>query len=191
MNARHLRIEGRVHGVGYRDWLVREASRLGLYGWVRNRRDGSVEALVAGDEAAVRVLLSLVPARPGPGARGPHHRKLRRTPDGARLPARAEPVGRVPKGCPARGASLKVPLLAGHGPLLRDGWPSGRRRAPGKCVYVKSVSWVRIPPHPPAYRLPPCPTILFPTKTAAFIGPFHLRSFPIGPHQPTWYCGAT
>ena len=58
MNARHLRIEGRVHGVGYRDWLVREASRLGLYGWVRNRRDGSVEALVAGDEASVRTLLS-------------------------------------------------------------------------------------------------------------------------------------
>jgi acylphosphatase len=64
MNARHLRIEGRVHGVGYRDWLVREASRLGLYGWVRNRRDGSVEALVAGDEAAVRTLLSL--CRRGP-----------------------------------------------------------------------------------------------------------------------------
>ena len=58
MNARHLRIEGRVHGVGYRDWLVREASRLGLYGWVRNRLDGSVEAVVAGDEAAVRALLS-------------------------------------------------------------------------------------------------------------------------------------
>jgi acylphosphatase len=64
MNARHLRIEGRVHGVGYRDWLVREASRLGLYGWVRNRRDGSVEALIAGDEAAVRSLLSL--CRRGP-----------------------------------------------------------------------------------------------------------------------------
>ncbi len=58
MNARHLKIEGRVHGVGYRDWLVREASRLGLYGWVRNRRDGSVEAVVAGDEASVRALLS-------------------------------------------------------------------------------------------------------------------------------------
>jgi acylphosphatase len=64
MNARHLRIEGRVHGVGYRDWLVREATRLGLYGWVRNRRDGSVEALVAGDEGAVRALLSL--CRRGP-----------------------------------------------------------------------------------------------------------------------------
>ena len=33
--------------------------------------------------------------------------------------------------------------------LFKDGWPSGRRRAPGKCVYVKSVSWVRIPPPPP------------------------------------------
>lgn len=64
MNARHLRIEGRVHGVGYRDWLVEEASRLGLYGWVRNRRDGSVEALVAGDEDAVRALLTL--CRRGP-----------------------------------------------------------------------------------------------------------------------------
>jgi hypothetical protein len=37
--------------------------------------------------------------------------------------------------------------------VVTDGWPSGRRRAPGKCVYVKSVSWVRIPPHPP-YQAP-------------------------------------
>jgi acylphosphatase len=64
MKARHLRIEGRVHGVGYRDWLVREASRLGLYGWVRNRKDGTVEAVVAGDEASVLSLLSL--CRRGP-----------------------------------------------------------------------------------------------------------------------------
>ena len=68
MNARHLRIEGQVHGVGYRDWLVREASRLGLYGWVRNRRDGSVEAVVAGDEATVRALL-LTCRRGPPSAR--------------------------------------------------------------------------------------------------------------------------
>ncbi|GAA0577632.1 acylphosphatase [Craurococcus roseus] len=66
MNARHLRIEGRVHGVGYRDWLVQEASRLGLYGWVRNRRDGSVEAVVAGDAAAVQELLTL--CRRGPAS---------------------------------------------------------------------------------------------------------------------------
>ena len=58
LEARHLRIEGRVQGVGYRDWMVREASRLGLHGWVRNRRDGSVEAVAAGDEASVRALVS-------------------------------------------------------------------------------------------------------------------------------------
>lgn len=64
MQARRLRIEGRVQGVGYRDWLVREATRLGISGWVRNRRDGSVEAVVAGEEAAVQALLSL--CRRGP-----------------------------------------------------------------------------------------------------------------------------
>ncbi|MBR0681190.1 acylphosphatase [Roseomonas eburnea] len=58
MNARRVLIRGRVQGVGYRDWMVREAERLGVQGWVRNRPDGVVEALVAGDEAAVQALLS-------------------------------------------------------------------------------------------------------------------------------------
>ena len=58
MAARLLRIEGRVQGVGYRDWLLREANRLGLHGWVRNRPDGSVQALVDGEEGAVRTLLT-------------------------------------------------------------------------------------------------------------------------------------
>jgi acylphosphatase len=57
MAARRLRITGRVQGVGYRDWMVREARRLAVTGWVRNRRDGSVEALVAGPEPAVQRLL--------------------------------------------------------------------------------------------------------------------------------------
>jgi acylphosphatase len=48
-----LRIAGRVQGVGYRLWATRIAASLGLRGWVRNRFDGSVEALVTG--AAERV----------------------------------------------------------------------------------------------------------------------------------------
>ena len=57
MSAKRLRISGRVQGVGYRDWMVKAARGLGLSGWVRNTRDGCVEALVAGDKAAVEELL--------------------------------------------------------------------------------------------------------------------------------------
>lgn len=64
MSARIVVITGRVQGVGYRDWMVIEAVRLGVHGWVRNRRDGAVEALVAGEEAAVQALLLL--CRRGP-----------------------------------------------------------------------------------------------------------------------------
>ena len=52
-----LRIEGRVQGVGYRDWAVRTASASELGGWVRNRADGSVEAHVQGDARAVDRLI--------------------------------------------------------------------------------------------------------------------------------------
>ena len=51
MTARRMIATGRVQGVGYRGWVKREARRLGLVGWVRNRRDGSVEILAAGDAA--------------------------------------------------------------------------------------------------------------------------------------------
>ncbi|MXP62405.1 acylphosphatase [Roseomonas sp. M0104] len=64
MDAKRVRIRGRVHGVGYRDWMVREATRLGVQGWVRNCADGSVEALVAGDAAAVGALLTACRAGP-------------------------------------------------------------------------------------------------------------------------------
>ena len=55
-DARLLRIRGHVQGVGYRNALHREATRLGLSGWVRNRSDGSVEALLIGSIEAVDAL---------------------------------------------------------------------------------------------------------------------------------------
>ena len=51
--ARRMRITGRVQGVWYRGWAVDAAETLDLDGWVRNRMDGAVEALVVGPEAAV------------------------------------------------------------------------------------------------------------------------------------------
>jgi acylphosphatase len=52
-----VRIEGRVQGVWFRGWTVQEAIRRGLGGWVRNRRDGSVEALFAGPKPALDAML--------------------------------------------------------------------------------------------------------------------------------------
>lgn len=57
MTAKRLVIGGRVHGVGFRQWMVETARRLGLAGWVRNRADGTVEAVVGGDPAAVEELV--------------------------------------------------------------------------------------------------------------------------------------
>ena len=53
---RHLLIHGRVQGVGYRESMRIEAARLGVTGWVRNRRDGTVEAVIAGHDEAITVL---------------------------------------------------------------------------------------------------------------------------------------
>ena len=66
MATRQIRVSGRVQGVGYRDALRWEAERRGVTGWVRNRADGSVEALLQGPDAAVEALLEW--ARRGPPA---------------------------------------------------------------------------------------------------------------------------
>jgi acylphosphatase len=61
-----LRVTGRVQAVGYRAWAVASATDLGLRGWVRNRRDGSVEALVSGPADAVAAMIAA--CRRGPSA---------------------------------------------------------------------------------------------------------------------------
>ncbi|WP_375413225.1 acylphosphatase [uncultured Bradyrhizobium sp.] len=75
--VRHVLIRGIVQGVGFRYWTRRTATARGLEGWVRNRRDGSVEALFAGPEQAVIDMIAL----------------CRRGPDAARVDSVAEGTG--------------------------------------------------------------------------------------------------
>ena len=67
-SIQHVTIKGRVQGVGYRAWLEYQAIASGLEGWVRNRRDGSVEAVFAGKAQAVAEMVALCRHGP-PGAR--------------------------------------------------------------------------------------------------------------------------
>ena len=66
--GRRVRVYGRVQGVFFRQWTVKKATTLGVAGWVHNARDGSVEAHLAGEEAAVAQLIDHM--REGP----PHAR---------------------------------------------------------------------------------------------------------------------
>ena len=62
--AVRLTVRGRVQGVGYRAWAADTARALGLAGWVRNRVDGTVEAVAAGDDGAVERFIAA--CRTGP-----------------------------------------------------------------------------------------------------------------------------
>jgi acylphosphatase len=69
MMTLRVMISGRVQGVGYRDWMVRTATRLGVSGWVRNRGEALVEAVVQGEAACVDDLLAAC-------WRGPPHARV-------------------------------------------------------------------------------------------------------------------
>ncbi len=56
--AKHVVVTGRVQGVWFRAWTREQAQALGVSGWVRNRADGSVEAVLAGPEATVEALIA-------------------------------------------------------------------------------------------------------------------------------------
>ena len=68
--TKHLIVTGKVQGVGYRAAFEAQARALGLSGWVRNRLDGSVEALVAGEPAALEQIVAWA-------GRGPSHAEVR------------------------------------------------------------------------------------------------------------------
>lgn len=71
MKTLRLVIHGRVHGVFFRDSMRREAQNLAVAGWVRNRSDGTVEAAVQGEPAAVDAIVRWA-------QRGPQHAQVER-----------------------------------------------------------------------------------------------------------------
>jgi acylphosphatase len=77
--VRRLFIEGFVQGVGYRHFAWRAARNLGVSGWVRNRADGTVEALVSGRPDAVEAMLAEL--RRGPSGAGVRNLRLVATGD--------------------------------------------------------------------------------------------------------------
>lgn len=68
MTTVHVIITGRVQGVGFRAWLEQISTMFGVGGWVRNRHDGWVEAVLDGDENGLGALIAMLRNGP-PGAR--------------------------------------------------------------------------------------------------------------------------
>ena len=56
---KHIIISGKVQGVGFRYWLSKKANQKNIYGWVRNKVSGEVEALFIGDNAKISDLIKL------------------------------------------------------------------------------------------------------------------------------------
>jgi acylphosphatase len=92
---RQVVIRGRVQGVGYRAWLEQQASVRHLEGWVRNRRDGSVEALFAGPAEAVSEMAAQCRMGP-PFARVDAVEDKPGDPEDLNLRLRAEPFSVLP-----------------------------------------------------------------------------------------------
>jgi acylphosphatase len=88
--AKRIRIHGRVQGVAYRAWTVETAQALGVRGWVRNRSDGTVEALLIGQASVVQAMIDA--CRDGP----PAARVARIVVDDDALPHDAQDFRHVP-----------------------------------------------------------------------------------------------
>jgi acylphosphatase len=65
LESRHVFVEGRVQGVGYRDFVRRTARRFSVQGWTRNRRDGTVEVFAVASAAKLETFLAELPNGPG------------------------------------------------------------------------------------------------------------------------------
>ncbi|MGH7604474.1 MAG: acylphosphatase [Gemmatimonadaceae bacterium] len=86
MDSIHVEVSGLVQGVGFRWFVVSKARDLKLSGWVKNRSDGMVEVLAAGDPASLELLEAAIVAGP-PGAQVQHVQRMPPLPtDGLQAP---------------------------------------------------------------------------------------------------------
>jgi acylphosphatase len=91
----HVVVHGRVQGVGYRAFVEHEAGQLGLQGFVRNRRDGTVEALFVGSAEAIRTMIDRCRKGP-PGARVDRIDQREGSADELALRGKSEPFAVLP-----------------------------------------------------------------------------------------------